>query len=70
MILFYTSVAIVMLMIAYAGVEGTLRVFTYWDLKIRFLIIRIRMYFMGRKLRRQLYFMRKELDAKRTPIKK
>jgi hypothetical protein len=70
MILFYLIILTIVLMVAYSGVEGTLRVFHYYDLQFRLLIIRVRTYFMGRKLRRQLNIIRRDLDAKRTPIKK
>lgn len=57
-------------MVAYAGIEGTLRLFLYCDLQFKFLMIQIRRYFFEIKLRRQLTFIRKDLNAKRTPIKK
>ena len=63
MFTFYLLVLIVLLMIAYAGFEGTMRVFAYLDLQLKFLVVRIRMYFMGRKLRKQLIRIREELDA-------
>lgn len=63
MLTFYLLVLIVLLMIAYAGFEGTMRVFAYLDLQLRFLVVKIRMYFMGLKLRRQLIRIREELDA-------
>ena len=50
----YVLVAIVILMIAYAGVEETLRVFAYMDLQLRFAVLRLRMKWMGWNLRRQL----------------
>ena len=40
-----------------------MRVFAYLDLQLKFLVVRIRMYFMGRKLRKQLIRIREELDA-------
>lgn len=63
MLTFYLLVLIVLLMIAYAGFEGTMRVFAYLDLQLKFLVVRIRMYFMGRKLRKQLIRIKEELDA-------
>ena len=63
MLTFYLLVLIVLLMIAYAGFEGTMRVFAYLDLQLKFLVVRIRMYFIGRKLRKQLIRIREELDA-------
>mgnify|MGYP001166753836 FL=1 len=50
----YVAILVVLLMIAYGGVEGTLRVFAYLDLQFRFAIVRIRMFFIERKLRRRL----------------
>lgn len=65
MITFYLLVLILILMIAYAGVDGTMRVFTYLDLSIKYAIVRVRMYFMGRRLRKQLIKIKNELDAER-----
>jgi hypothetical protein len=45
---------ILLLMIAYAGVEGTLRVFVYFELLIKIFIIDIQKWFLKRKLKRQL----------------
>tara|TARA_Y100000592_G_C5207463_1_gene193377 strand:+ start:34 stop:285 length:252 start_codon:yes stop_codon:yes gene_type:complete len=50
----YTLLVIVLLMVAYSGVEGTLRVFAYLDLTFRYAIIRSRMFFIERKLRKRL----------------
>ena len=50
----YLVVAIVLLCIAYAGVEETMRLFAYLDLQLRFAWIRFRMVLMRRKLKRQL----------------
>ena len=41
-------------MIAYAGYEGTMRLFAYIDLQIRFIPLRIRMELMKYKLKKQL----------------
>lgn len=51
---FYVTVIILALMVAYAGFEGTMRVFTYLDLQFRYSIIKLQMSFMGWKLKRQL----------------
>ena len=66
---FYALIVIVMLMIAYAGFEGTMRVFVYIELQIKYAYIKFIMWRMGRKLKRQLdketeKFL-KEYDAKR-----
>ena len=54
MISLYLTVVIVTLMIAYAGFEGTMRVFAYLDLQIRYIPIKIKMELMKRKLKKQL----------------
>ena len=51
---FYVTVLILTLMVAYAGFEGTMRVFTYLDLQFRYSIVKLQMLFMGWKLKRQL----------------
>ena len=50
----YLVVAIVLLCVAYAGVEETMRLFAYLDLQLRFAWVRFRMMLMRRKLKRQL----------------
>ena len=50
----YLVVAIVLLLIAYAGVDETMRLFAYADLQLRYAWIRFRMMLMRRKLKRQL----------------
>ncbi len=50
----YLVVAIVLLLVAYAGVDETMRLFAYLDLQLRFAWVRFRMMLMRRKLRRQL----------------
>ena len=54
MISLYLTVAIVALMIAYAGYEGTMRLFAYIDLQIRFIPLMIRMELMKYRLKKQL----------------
>ena len=54
MVAFYLTVLILTCMIWYAGMEGTLRVFAYLDLQIRFLWVQVQMKWMGWKLKRQL----------------
>ena len=61
MISLYLTVALITLMIAYAGFENTIRLFAWLDLQLRYVPIRIRMEFMKRKLRRQLFIDREEL---------
>lgn len=50
----YFVIAIVILCIAYAGVEETMRLFAYLDLQLRYTWVRFRMYLMRRKLEQQL----------------
>jgi len=53
MIGFYLT-TIIILMVAYAGIENTTNLFVYINLQIRYLPLRVRMEFMRRKLKRQL----------------
>ena len=50
----YLVVVIVILLIAYAGVDETMRLFAYLDLQLRFAWVRFRIMLMRRKLKRQL----------------
>ena len=50
----YLVVAIVLLCVAYAGVEETMRLFAYLDLQLRYTWVRFRMMLMRRKLKQQL----------------
>ena len=54
MVSLYLTLAIVLLMVAYAGVENTMRVFGYMDLELRFQVVIVRSYFLRRKLEREL----------------
>jgi len=51
---FYAVVAIVLLCIAYAGPEETMRLFAYLDLQLRYAFVRFRMMLLRRKLKQQL----------------
>jgi hypothetical protein len=51
---FYITAAIIILMVAYAGVEGTMNLFAYINLQIRYFPLRIRIEFMKRKLKKEL----------------
>ena len=66
MIGFYLTVAIVILMVAYAGVENTRNLFIYINLQLRYFPIKIKMEMMKRKLRRQLDIDREELMKRIT----
>ena len=50
----YLVIAVVLLCVAYSGVDETMRLFAYVDLQLRFVWIKFRMMLMRRKLRRQL----------------
>ena len=54
MISLYLTIIIVTLMIAYAGFEGTMRLFAYIDLHMRFVPIKIKMEYMKWTLKKQL----------------
>ena len=50
----YLVITIVILCIAYAGVEDTIRLFAYLDLQLRYAFVRFRMMLLRRKLKQQL----------------
>ena len=50
----YLVITIVILCIAYAGVEDTIRLFAYLDHQLRYGWVRFKMYLMRRKLEQQL----------------
>ena len=50
----YVIITLIVLMVAYAGVEETMRLFAYADLVIRYQWIQFRMFLMRRKLEQQL----------------
>ena len=50
----YVIVTLIVLMVAYAGMEETMRLFAYADLLIRYQWIKFRMFMMRRKLEQQL----------------
>lgn len=54
MLSFYLLVLIVICMIWYAGYEGTMRVFTYIELTIRYQVIKVQMWRMKRRLEKDL----------------
>lgn len=66
---FYFLIVVILLMIAYAGFEGTMRVFVYLDLQLKYAYVRIQMWQMKRRLKSQLMVETenfiKEYDAKR-----
>ena len=50
----YLTIGIILWMIWYAGVDGTMRLFQYIELTVRYQVIRLRLYFIRLKLERQL----------------
>ena len=50
----YVIIVTIILLIAYAGIEETMRLFAYVDLTIRWQWIQFRMFLMRRKLEQQL----------------
>ena len=50
----YFVVVFFLILVAYAGYEETMRLFSYADLQIRYAFIKLQMKFMERKLKRQL----------------
>tara|TARA_B100000073_G_scaffold37221_1_gene27956 strand:+ start:1330 stop:1560 length:231 start_codon:yes stop_codon:yes gene_type:complete len=51
---FYTTFAFLVLLVAWGGVEETMRLFAYLDLHLRFSWVRFRLWMMRRKLEQQL----------------
>ncbi len=54
MIAFYLTILVVIAMIAYAGVEGTMRLFVYLDLELRYFIVKVKMWKMKKQLEKEL----------------
>ena len=50
----YVIITLIVLMVAYAGMEETMRLFSYVDLMIRWQWIQFRMFMMRRRLEQQL----------------
>lgn len=50
----YLTLLIIIVLIVIGGYESTLRVFQYLDIFIKYRIIKIRMWFMKKKLENQL----------------
>lgn len=66
---FYILFIIILMMIAYAGTEGTLRVFQYLELLVKTFVIEIKKFFLKIKLKRQLdkdykYFQKRLKEIK------
>ncbi len=50
----YVLATILVLLVAYAGVDETVRLFLYIDLQLRYAWVRLKMFMMRRKLEQQL----------------
>jgi len=50
----YFIVVFVLILVAYAGYEETMRLFAYADLQVRYAFIRLQMKWMAWRLKRQL----------------
>lgn len=50
----YVLIIFISILIAYAGVEETLRIFAYADLQLRYVYVRLQMKWMGWRLKKQL----------------
>jgi len=50
----YVVITVVLLLVAYAGPQETMRLFAYVDLHLRYAWVRFRMHLMRRKLEQQL----------------
>ena len=66
MLLFYLLIVTFGLLVAYAGYDATMRLVAYADLTIRYQIIRVRMYFMRRRLQKSLNLDLQQLKKERT----
>ena len=65
MLLFYLLIVTFGLLVAYAGYDATMRLVAYADLTIRYQIIRVRMYFMRRRLLKSLNLDLQQLKKER-----
>ena len=65
----YVLIALLLLLIAYAGVEETMRLIYYIDLHIRYAYVKVRMYFMERKLRKQLVKATSEFNWEKKDVR-
>ena len=66
----YLIITVVILLVAYAGPEETMRLFAYMDLQLRYAWVRFRMYLMRRKLEQQLIKDLPEYNEKIKELRK
>jgi len=65
MALFYLLTLTFVVLVVYAGYDATMRLVAYADLTIRYQIIRVRMYFMRRRLLKSLNLDLQQLKKER-----
>ena len=65
MALFYLLTLTFVVLVSYAGYDATMRLVAYADLTIRYQIIRVRMYFMRRRLQKSLNLDLQQLKKER-----
>jgi hypothetical protein len=58
----YVLLIVLAMLIAYAGFDETLRIFAYLDLQVRYLLIRMQMKQMQRKMERELKLPAKDWE--------
>jgi len=64
---FYLIILILIGMVWYAGFEGTMRLFYYIELQLKFIPIRIRLYFFHRRMRKEFKVLnRRYLDDRES----
>jgi len=68
MLTFYFLCLVIIILLIIGGYDATMRLVSYLDLQVRFQIIRIRSYFLMKKLRRDLIKDRETLlkDLEKT----
>jgi len=54
MTLFYVIVILLAFCVSYAGWENTMRLVAYLDIQVRYFFVKIRMWFLKRKLEKQM----------------
>ena len=55
-------IIIVLALILFAGFDETIRLFQYIDLELRYGVVKIRSYFLRKKLERQLKVLKKQME--------
>lgn len=55
-------IVIVFALCLFAGVDETIRLFQYIDLELRYGVVKIRSYFLRKKLERQLKVLKKQME--------